>query len=135
MRGLGVLLLSALLAALGGMIVQILYAERFGAGEELIVPMMGLIVLVLTVMVVFGIAVSGGASKGTITRLAIGFASLLVLAILAMEGFAFWQTGRISWDTEHMVFLGILVPALVAILIQWWFVHRHVKKRAVLKNG
>jgi hypothetical protein len=130
MRGIGTIILAAIVSGFFAGTLQLQFAIWTNAHEEFISVEMAFMLFVLIVAVAFGIAVFTRASAATTEWLTVWLAVSLLIALAGLEGLMLWSEGNARSIPTDLPLLGeILVPGLLAILIQWWFVRRHIRKR------
>jgi hypothetical protein len=129
MRGIGTIILAAIVSGFFAGALQLQFAIWTNAHEEFIAVEMAFMLFVLIVAVAFGIAVFTRASATT-EWLTVWLAVSLLMALAGLEALILWSEGNArSIATDLPLLAEILVPGLLAILIQWWFVRRHIRKR------
>jgi purine-cytosine permease-like protein len=107
--------------------VQVQMAISFRSGEEFIVPsfLLGGTVFVTAALLGLTLAVGGGARA--IALVAVAIFAVLVLLLVAIES-ATQPFPPAPSHQDVVVLAEILMPALLAIVIEWWFVRRHLRK-------
>ena len=130
MRGFGTIILAAIVSGFVAGALQLQFAIWTNAHEEFIAVEMAFMLFVLVVAVAFGVAILTRASAASTEWLTVWLALSLLIAIVGLEGVILWSDGDVRSLPTDLPLLGeVLVPGLLAILIQWWFVRRHIRKR------
>jgi hypothetical protein len=131
MRGLGSVLLGAIVGGFIAGVAQLQMAIAFQSGEEFIGPMFLLMLIVIFAAFVFAVALIAGGNARSLTRAALGiFAGIvLLLAFITVAGQPFPPA---ITQADAIVIAQILIPALLAIAIQWRFAQRYLRKTAAV---
>ena len=129
MRGFGAIVLSALVAGFIAGTVQLQLAIWYDSHEEFIAAEFGLVLFVMAGVAVYGVALIAGAGRPAVARIAVAFAGVLVLSVAGLEILSVWDSGPATLAADLPTLNEILWPGLLAIVIQWWFVRRHLVKQ------
>ena len=123
LRAAGTMLLAATVSGLIAGMVQVQIGIMTGAGEELIAAMFIEVTLVIVAAAMFfGVLVIGKGTKPT-DRLAVALCLVIVAGIAILASF---DPTAIKRDAGLLLAIG--APALVTILVQWWFARRWLRK-------
>src|SRR5262245_54140225 len=112
------LLLSLLVAGP----VQLQIAVAFNADLEFVLAILILLLVSLVAIAALAIALLNGVPA--IDRTALGLASFIVCVTLALGVWTFAFARNVDRMRDLGLLVEIAVPALLAILIQWWLVRR-----------
>jgi uncharacterized membrane protein YwaF len=129
-RGVGALLVAVILSGFIAGTIQLEFAVWFGSREEFIVIEMGLVLLILAMTATFGVVLLAGAAAMAVRWTAIAFVVALLLVAVALEIFSVSADGGRVLRGDLPFQVELVIPGLVAILIQLWLLHRHVRARA-----
>jgi hypothetical protein len=110
--------------------IQLEFAVWFGSREEFIVIEMGLVLLILAVTVVFGVLLLAGGEVVAVGWTAIAFMVVLLLVAAVLEIFSVSADGWRVLRGDLPFQVELVVPGLIAILVQWWLLRRHVRAGA-----
>ena len=124
----GTLLLSQLVALLAALQL----ADHFQATEEFVAVMLALIVFVSVAMAVFVAAYAMAQSTSAIGWAAISLVIVAVAMVMVpstIQRFAQRSTNRYTVGIEGAaIAIELLVPALIAVLVQWGLVRRRLMR-------
>ncbi len=130
MRALITLVVAVVLSWIVSYFVQLGLGIALDANEELIVAMILQIVFVIGVGFVFGgVVFAGGGTRA----LAIAAGVIIVVGffgVAVVEAFALTDESLLLAPSDLPLLTEIGIPALLAVLIQWWLLRRYVKRRA-----
>ncbi|CAN5313467.1 hypothetical protein BH10PSE9_BH10PSE9_18440 [soil metagenome] len=140
MRGLGTVIGAAIVAGLVAGVLQVQLAISFNAHEEFIGVMFGQVLFILIATILFAVAVTIFETTSAVDRVGFGLAGVLIAGVVGVEGYAaIALNNRISPAAmvaeDGPIVLEIVAPALLATLVQWWLVRRHVQKKQRLAEA
>ena len=138
MRGLGAVIVAAVVSGLVAGVLQLQLALWFDAQEEFIAVMFGQILFILIAAGMFAVAVTIFETTAAVDSVGKSLAGVLVLGVVGVEAYSAIALGhRIGIGAmiaeDGPIILEIVAPVLLATLIQWWLLRRHVKKRQRLE--
>jgi hypothetical protein len=140
MRGPGAVVGAAIVAGLVAGVLQVQLAIWFNAHEEFIGVMFGQVLFILIATGLFAVAATIFETTSAVDRVGIGLAGVLIAGVIGVEGYAaIALNNRISpaemLAEDGPIILEIAAPALLATLVQWWLVRRHVQKKQRLAEA
>ncbi len=129
MRAVWSFLLALFVSVLVSQVVAQQLAIMFHSQEEFIAVMALLLLFAVVCLVVFSLVLLGGGGTATsLNRTAIGLALFALLASAAMTVFGMSQSDwTVPSPYDLKLIAEIVLPALVVVAVQWWFVRRHFK--------
>ena len=110
--------------------IQLEFAVWLGSREEFIVIEMGLVLLILATTIAFGVVLLAGGRAVAVRRTAVAFVVAFLLAAAALEIFSVSTDGWRVLRGDLPFQVELVVPGLIAILIQWWLLRRNVRAMA-----
>ena len=142
MRAVGTIILAALASGLfGGALLAAMVHLKLGIWLgpypefEFIATMMGEVITAFGTAVILAIVLFAGGTESAVRRTALVLGLFLVVVLAAGEIFGLAAQGSAGFSrsnafAEDAPFLvAVAVPGLLTIVIQWWFVHRHVARQ------
>ena len=132
MRAVGTIILAFLVSGLLASAVQLGLAEWFKTGEVLIAPMFLVVAFVVAVSLVYAVVLVLARRISVVTRVAWTLAALLVVGVVGLWVAGFALSGnrlQTAMGDDLPLLLEILIPGLAAVVVQWWFVWRHLRKQ------
>jgi uncharacterized membrane protein required for colicin V production len=126
MRTVWSFLLALFMSVFLSQIVAQQLAVLFHSSEEFIAVMALLLLFAVICIVVLSLAfvTRHGAAK-SLNRASIGLFGFAVLAVAAATIFGMSQSGwALPSPYDLKLIVEILLPALIVVVVQWWFVHR-----------
>ena len=129
MRSLATIILATVVSAFAAGMVQIGITHHFDAGEEFIVAFAAAAAAVLVSAVVFAIALFTIGTVSANNHVALTLGGIFVASLAGFEAYVAASSGVTSLEGDVPILIGILVPSLLSVVIQWWLVHRHMRKR------
>ena len=139
LRTIGTLFVALVVSGTLAAAAQLQIGAWFDAGEEFIAAILLLAAFVLALTAAMGIATPYGpraidlAAAGTLAVLAVLIAAIEANAIFREIG-PNLSLGEIIAN-DGPIIVEIIVPALLATLIQWWLVKRHVQRKPHRRPG
>ena len=127
-------LVTLVVAVVGSWIVsyfaQLALGIAFNANEELIVAMVLHIAFVLGVGIVFAIVLLAGGGVRALRMAALSIIVFAFLALAGLEAFALTDESLLLAPGDLPLLIEMGIPALLAVLIQWWALRRYLNRSA-----
>jgi hypothetical protein len=134
MRSLLSVAIGALVGGFIAGIVQLQLGIWFDAQEELIIAMMNQVLFVLTLALLLLAAMVVFGTERAVTAITILVVAVVVIGAVAVEVAALTlnaPTGVAeAWTRDGPILVELVLPMVVAALIQWWFARRHLRHAA-----
>lgn len=129
MRAVWSFLIALFVSAIVSQAVALQLAIAFHSQEEFIAVMALLLLFAVVCLVVFSVVLlAGGGTGKSLNRTAIGLALFAFLMIAAMTIFGMSQSDwSVPSSYDLQLIAEILIPALLVVAVQWWFIRRHFR--------
>jgi len=108
---------------------EIALGIAFNAQEELIVAMVAQIVFLVVCALVLAIAAALGVGPRGITVTAACIVLVGFLCLAGLEAFTLIDEDTALAPSDLPLLAEAGIPALLTVLVQWWFVRRYVARR------
>ncbi len=122
---------GAIVAGLLAGMVQVQLAIWFGSGEEFIVPLMAQATFVLMLAAVLAAALFVFRTERAVNLVAGAAAATIIAGIASVEAGLLIGDGAdagAGFATDAPILLELVVPMLIAAVIQWWFARRYARR-------